>query len=112
MLILTRRVGEALVIGEGLKVELIEIKANSVRLAIHDNKGACKPIFVNRDVSQTLILVDDVVIHILEINGRQVRMGTNAPKSISIHREEIYKKIQAEKKQPFTLSKRGLEMLG
>ena len=97
MLILTRRVGEALVIGEGLKVELIEIKANSVRLAIHDNKGTCKPIFVNRDVSQALILVDDVVIHILEINGRQVRMGTDAPKSVSVHREEIYKKILAER---------------
>ena len=112
MLILTRKVGESLVIGEGLKVELVEINMNSVRLAIHDNKGDCKPIFVNRDVSQSLVLFDDVVIHILEINGRQVRMGTDAPKSISVHREEIYKKIQAEKKQPFTLSKRGLEMLG
>ena len=97
MLILTRKVGESLVIGEGLKVELVEINMNSVRLAIHDNKGDCKPIFVNRDVSQSLVLFDDVVIHILEINGRQVRMGTDAPKSISVHREEIYKKILAER---------------
>jgi len=40
---------------------------------------------------------DDVTIEILEINGNQVRIGTNAPKDVSVHREEIYDRIMAEK---------------
>ena len=52
---------------------------------------------MNREVSQVLELFDDVTIHVLQINGRQVKLGIDAPRSISVHREEIYKKILAER---------------
>lgn len=41
---------------------------------------------------------DNIEITILAINGHQVRIGINAPKEVSVHREEIWKAIQADKK--------------
>ena len=40
---------------------------------------------------------DDIQIEILEMSKTQVLIGVKAPKSIEVHRLEIYKKIQAEK---------------
>lgn len=54
-------------------------------------------LILTRRVGETLVIGDDVTITVLEVKGSQVRIGINAPKSVSIHREEIYKQIQAEK---------------
>ena len=42
---------------------------------------------------------DDVSITVLGVKGNQVRIGVNAPKNVSVHREEIYQRIQSEKNQ-------------
>jgi carbon storage regulator len=42
---------------------------------------------------------DDVSITVLGVKGNQVRIGVNAPKTVSVHREEIYQRIQREKTQ-------------
>ncbi|RXA47458.1 carbon storage regulator [Escherichia coli] len=52
-----------------------------------------------RCVGHSLTNGDEVTLTVLEIKGNQVRIGVNAPKEVSVHREEIYQRIQAEKSQ-------------
>ena len=50
-------------------------------------------LILTRKVGESLLIGDDVSITILNIRGNQVKIGVQAPKDVSVHREEIYQRI-------------------
>ena len=50
-------------------------------------------LILTRRVGESLKIGDDVTITVLSVRGHQVRIGIDAPKDVSVHREEIYAKI-------------------
>ena len=56
-------------------------------------------LILTRRWGESITIGDDVKVTVLGTKGNQVRFGIDAPKEVSVHREEIYRKIQAEKLQ-------------
>lgn len=56
-------------------------------------------LILTRKTGQSIRIGDDIEIEVLNIKGRQVRIGINAPGGMPIHREEIFQKIRKENLQ-------------
>ncbi len=54
---------------------------------------------LTRKSGEVIRIGEDVVVRILEVRGHQVRIGIEAPVSVRIYREEIYRAIQSENRQ-------------
>jgi len=54
---------------------------------------------LSRQKDESIMIGDEVEITIVDVRGDKVRLGITAPKSIPVHRREIYDAIQREKAQ-------------
>jgi carbon storage regulator len=52
---------------------------------------------LSRQKDESIVIGDDVEVTIVDVRGDKVRLGITAPKSIPVHRREIYEAIQREK---------------
>ena len=53
-------------------------------------------LILTRRIGETLVVGDEVTVTVLGVKGNQVRIGVTAPKDVSVHRQEVYEKIQKE----------------
>ena len=54
-------------------------------------------LILTRRIGESVMIDDEVKITVLGVKGNQVRIGIDAPKHVSVHREEIYMRILEEK---------------
>ena len=52
-----------------------------------------------RREKESLMIGDDIVVTVLETNGKQVKIGIDAPGDIPVHRQEIYERIKREQQE-------------
>lgn len=55
---------------------------------------------LTRKMGESLIIGDNITVTMLELNGGQVRVGVDAPREISVHREEVKKRIDRGEFKP------------
>jgi carbon storage regulator len=53
-------------------------------------------LILTRRTGETVMIGNEVTLTVLGVKGNQVRIGINAPKSVPVHREEIYERIKRE----------------
>jgi carbon storage regulator len=52
-------------------------------------------LILTRRPNETLNIGTEITVTVLQVKGNQVRIGVNAPRSVAVHREEIFEKIRA-----------------
>jgi len=65
-------------------------------------------LILTRKLGDNIRIGDKIRITILEIKGGQVKLGIDAPPQVSVHREEIYERIQEENRRASGVSPRVL----
>ena len=56
-------------------------------------------LILTRRTGETIRVGDDIAITVLGVKGNQVRIGVAAPKDVTVHREEIWNRVQEEQRE-------------
>ena len=66
---------------------------------------------LTRRAGESIVVGDDVVITVLETRGDVVRVGIDAPRSVQVHREEVFRELQAANRAAASASDEDLTAL-
>lgn len=64
---------------------------------------------LSRQRDESIMIGDEIEITVVDIRGDKVRLGINAPKSVSVHRKEVYQAIQKENEEASQLRPEDLD---
>jgi carbon storage regulator len=56
-------------------------------------------LLLTRRVGESIKIGDEITVTVVDVKGLQVRIGIDAPKNLDVHREEIYRRIQEDRKR-------------
>ena len=66
---------------------------------------------LTRRPGESIMIGDDVVITVLDVRGDVVRVGIKAPRSVQVHREEVYQELQKANREAASPSEGAVEAL-
>jgi carbon storage regulator len=66
---------------------------------------------LTRRANQSIMIGDDVVVTVLEVRGDQVRIGIRAPRSVTVHREEVFRELAETNRAAASPTKGALDGL-
>lgn len=67
---------------------------------------------LTRQANQSIMIGHDIVVTVLEVRGDQVRIGVRAPRTVPVHREEVYAEVVAANRAAASPSSGDLAALG
>jgi carbon storage regulator len=56
-------------------------------------------LILTRKIGETVAIGDEVKVQVVDVKGRQVRLGITAPAFLAVHREEVFQRIQEQNRQ-------------
>jgi carbon storage regulator CsrA len=83
MLVLTRKEGEGLLIGNDIRVTVLIIFEKRIKLLVKDSENKV----ITCRLGATIPIREDITIKVVEIDQQQVKLGIKAPKDVNIERE-------------------------
>jgi len=66
---------------------------------------------LTRRAGESVMIGDDVVITVLEARGDVIRLGIQAPRDVRVHREEVYRELQAANREAASPTDEAVEAL-
>lgn len=66
---------------------------------------------LSRRVGESIVIGNEVTVTVLEVRGDQIRVGIDAPRSIQVHREEVFRELEAENTSAATAATRTQKLV-
>jgi carbon storage regulator len=66
---------------------------------------------LTRRPGESIMIGDDVVVTVLDVRGDVVRVGIKAPRSVQVHREEVYRELQNANREAASPSDSAVQAL-
>jgi carbon storage regulator len=66
---------------------------------------------LTRRSGESIMIGEDVVVTVLEVHGDVIRLGINAPRSVQVHREEVFRELQAANRAAASPSEDAVQAL-
>lgn len=66
---------------------------------------------LSRRVGESIVIGDDVTVTVLEVRGDVVRLGIKAPRSVSVHREELLRELEETNREAASPSEDSIAAL-
>ena len=68
-------------------------------------------LILTRKIGETVAIGDEVKVRVVEVKGRQVRLGITAPATLAVHREEVFQRIREQNRRSMDVSLSDLAAL-
>lgn len=67
-------------------------------------------LIITRKAGERITIGDDIVVTVIEVKGSVVKLGVEAPRSVNVHRQEIYDKIREQNIKAAEIDESDLSM--